>query len=129
MFGDDFNRTFEFVLFGFVLLSTLFTIFLLTLPTPYSPYQDNSGQAATEVGRENDGDAKDEEKKTRFRAGRSVQVVVLGDIGRSPRMQYHAISLAKHGARVYLVGYRGKFCLCILAFCSANIVFRVRSSS
>ena len=37
----------------------------------------------------------------------SVQVVVLGDVGRSPRMQYHAISLAKHGARVYIIGYVG----------------------
>ncbi|KAG8528148.1 uncharacterized protein KY384_007064 [Bacidia gigantensis] len=34
-----------------------------------------------------------------------VQVVVLGDIGRSPRMQYHALSLAKHGFHVDLVGY------------------------
>ncbi len=33
------------------------------------------------------------------------QVVVLGDIGRSPRMQYHALSLAKHGGMVDLIGY------------------------
>jgi len=39
--------------------------------------------------------------------GKSVQVVVLGDIGRSPRMQYHAISLAKCGFRVDLVGFAG----------------------
>lgn len=37
----------------------------------------------------------------------TVQVVVLGDIGRSPRMQYHAISLAKHGHNVDIVGYKG----------------------
>ncbi|KAH8680604.1 family 1 glycosyltransferase [Xylariales sp. PMI_506] len=35
----------------------------------------------------------------------SVQVLVLGDIGRSPRMQYHALSIAKHGGRVDLIGY------------------------
>ncbi|ORY58217.1 family 1 glycosyltransferase [Pseudomassariella vexata] len=35
----------------------------------------------------------------------SVQVLVLGDIGRSPRMQYHASSIAKHGGRVDLIGY------------------------
>ncbi|KAK6591690.1 glycosyl transferase group 1 [Botrytis cinerea] len=35
----------------------------------------------------------------------SVQVLVLGDIGRSPRMQYHAMSIAKHGGRVDLIGY------------------------
>ena len=34
------------------------------------------------------------------------QVLVLGDIGRSPRMQYHALSLAKHGGHVDLIGYR-----------------------
>eukprot|EP00927_Polykrikos_kofoidii_P064288 TRINITY_DN5940_c0_g1_i2.p1 TRINITY_DN5940_c0_g1~~TRINITY_DN5940_c0_g1_i2.p1 ORF type:complete len:477 (-),score=61.12 TRINITY_DN5940_c0_g1_i2:150-1580(-) len=34
-------------------------------------------------------------------------VLVLGDVGRSPRMQYHALSLAKHGCRVSLVGYPG----------------------
>lgn len=35
----------------------------------------------------------------------SVQVLVLGDIGRSPRMQYHALSIAKHGGYVQLIGY------------------------
>nr|XP_039249973.1 chitobiosyldiphosphodolichol beta-mannosyltransferase-like [Styela clava] len=34
-----------------------------------------------------------------------VTVVVLGDIGRSPRMQYHALSLEKHGFHVDIVGY------------------------
>ena len=105
MFSEKFNKTFELVLFGVVLLSTVFTIFLLTLPSQYNPYHDNSGTPVTE---QEQGDG-DEEKKTRFRAGRSIQVVVLGDIGRSPRMQYHAISLAKHGARVYLIGYRGMY--------------------
>lgn len=38
----------------------------------------------------------------------SVQVLVLGDIGRSPRMQYHTLSVAKHGGRVHLIGYRGR---------------------
>ncbi|NXI44518.1 ALG1 mannosyltransferase, partial [Galbula dea] len=37
-------------------------------------------------------------------AGR-VCVVVLGDLGRSPRMQYHALSLARHGRDVALLGY------------------------
>ena len=37
----------------------------------------------------------------------SVQVLVLGDIGRSPRMQYHALSIARHGGRVDLIGYHG----------------------
>jgi len=34
-----------------------------------------------------------------------VAILVLGDLGRSPRMQYHARSLADAGAAVDLVGY------------------------
>ena len=33
-------------------------------------------------------------------AGPAVAVLVLGDVGRSPRMQYHALSLASLGRRV-----------------------------
>lgn len=39
-------------------------------------------------------------------AGKHVVVMVLGDVGRSPRMQYHALSLAEAGATVSLVGYK-----------------------
>ncbi|XP_043281459.1 chitobiosyldiphosphodolichol beta-mannosyltransferase-like [Venturia canescens] len=38
---------------------------------------------------------------------KSVCVVVLGDVGRSPRMQYHALSFAREGFSVDLVGYSG----------------------
>jgi beta-1,4-mannosyltransferase len=34
-------------------------------------------------------------------------VIVLGDLGRSPRMQYHAVSLAASGSDVDLVGLEG----------------------
>lgn len=37
-----------------------------------------------------------------------VQVVVLGDAGRSPRMQYHSLSLVDYGISVDLVGYEGE---------------------
>lgn len=39
---------------------------------------------------------------------RTATVLVLGDIGRSPRMMYHAESLAKSGWDTYMVGYGGK---------------------
>lgn len=39
---------------------------------------------------------------------RRVCVLVLGDIGRSPRMQYHALSLSKHGFNVTFVGFLGE---------------------
>jgi beta-1,4-mannosyltransferase len=38
-------------------------------------------------------------------------VVVAGDVGRSPRMQYHALSLAGEGRAVTLVGYAGERCI------------------
>ena len=46
-------------------------------------------------------EADDEEAEREARA----IVVVLGDIGHSPRMCFHASSLANHGVRVELVGY------------------------
>ncbi|KAJ6659776.1 hypothetical protein lerEdw1_018492 [Lerista edwardsae] len=36
-----------------------------------------------------------------------VAVLVLGDLGRSPRMQYHALSLARHGRSVAFIGFPG----------------------
>lgn len=36
---------------------------------------------------------------------KKVCVVVLGDIGRSPRMQYHSLSLANAGYNVDIIGY------------------------
>ncbi|MBN3303900.1 ALG1 mannosyltransferase, partial [Amia calva] len=36
-----------------------------------------------------------------------VCVLVLGDVGRSPRMQYHCLSLGRHGYRVSFVGFLG----------------------
>ncbi|SCV71394.1 BQ2448_2982 [Microbotryum intermedium] len=38
---------------------------------------------------------------------RSIAVVVLGDIGRSPRMLYHAQSLVDHGFHTTIVAYKG----------------------
>lgn len=40
-----------------------------------------------------------------------ICILVLGDIGRSPRMQYHALSFAKAGYQVDLVGFGG---ICII---------------
>lgn len=38
---------------------------------------------------------------------RSVAILVLGDIGRSPRMMYHAQSFAENGFVTDLIGYDG----------------------
>ncbi|KAG8736980.1 mannosyltransferase [Ceratobasidium sp. 414] len=38
---------------------------------------------------------------------RSVAILVLGDVGRSPRMMYHAQSLAENQFNTYLIGYSG----------------------
>lgn len=45
----------------------------------------------------------DEEVENRER----VTVVVLGDLGHSPRMNYHALSLSEEGFEVNLVGFAG----------------------
>lgn len=37
--------------------------------------------------------------------GKNATLVVIGDIGRSPRMCYHAKSLADKNYRVQIVGY------------------------
>ena len=52
----------------------------------------------------------------------NVAVVVLGDVGRSPRMQYHAHSLATElGAKVQLIGFEaGERCFPAIEGC-ANI--------
>lgn len=42
---------------------------------------------------------------TEMDESKNVCVVVLGDIGRSPRMQYHSLSLAKMGHKVDIIGY------------------------
>ena len=42
-----------------------------------------------------------------------ILVVVLGDVGRSPRMQYHCLSLVQQDYNVDLVGLRG---VCVSAY-------------
>jgi len=73
-----------------VIFSTTFTIFLLSLPSTYTPNVDAQKKKAQSA-----------ESKP------PVQIVVLGDIGRSPRMQYHALSFARHGCPVEIVGVLG----------------------
>lgn len=48
------------------------------------------------------------ETTSRSSLGRSAAVVVLGDVGRSPRMCYHVESLANEGWKVAIVGYKGE---------------------
>lgn len=67
-------------------VSTALTILILLLPSQYDPR--SKGQDGSPKAR--------------------VQILVLGDIGRSPRMQYHALSIAKNGGEVVLIGYTGK---------------------
>ncbi|KAE8445264.1 hypothetical protein EG329_013636 [Mollisiaceae sp. DMI_Dod_QoI] len=73
-----------------VVASTAFTIVLLMLPTRYVKHSPPKATATASAN----------EPKV------SVQVLVLGDIGRSPRMQYHAASIAKHESTLHpaLVG-------------------------
>jgi beta-1,4-mannosyltransferase len=54
-----------------------------------------------------------------------VVVIVLGDLGRSPRMQYHALSLLEDGHTVSLVGYLGEELVPALASYQAEGSLRV----
>ena len=47
----------------------------------------------------------------RLKKSKRVCVLVIGDIGRSPRMQNHAISLAEFDFQVDFVGLSGKIYL------------------
>ncbi|KAI9039821.1 chitobiosyldiphosphodolichol beta-1,4 mannosyltransferase [Aspergillus affinis] len=67
-------------------VSTALTLSLLLLPSQYD-HKQRKERAPTDP-------------KT------SVQILVLGDIGRSPRMQYHALSIARGGGRVEIIGYQ-----------------------
>ena len=61
----------------------------------------------------------------RKRAGDGIiHVVVLGDAGRSPRMQYHCSSLIKMDYSVELIGYGGKpfFFFQLSSLCGAGVV-------
>ena len=109
LFTESFNHGFEIVLGVFVVLSMLLTIALLTLPSQYDPYLDKSLKFVDDDGKDVPIKMKDGSEPLQFKQGRTVQVLVLGDIGRSPRMQYHALSIAKHGGRVFLIGYQGTF--------------------
>ncbi|KAJ6189936.1 hypothetical protein N7519_004844 [Penicillium mononematosum] len=70
-------------------LSSALTVLILLLPSQYQPAQAGSPSRSHDAKRH----------KT------CVQILVLGDIGRSPRMQYHALSIAKHGGEVVIIGY------------------------
>jgi len=89
----------NYILAAAVFVSTLFSVFLFSLPTSYDPSLPDTVERNTPSEKQNG-------KKDSITVRTSVQVVVLGDIGRSPRMQYHAISIAKHGGRVDLIGYQ-----------------------
>ncbi|KAL2837778.1 glycosyl transferases group 1-domain-containing protein [Aspergillus pseudoustus] len=67
-------------------ISTVVTLFIFMLPSQYVPKRNDNNNASSEP-------------KT------TVQVLVLGDIGRSPRMQYHALSIARGGGKVDIIGY------------------------
>jgi beta-1,4-mannosyltransferase len=82
-----------------VVCSTIFTLFLITLPSRFH-LRDGKHE------KESEGSSTDLGKPSLTKAYKtSVQILVLGDIGRSPRMQYHAISIAKLGGSVQLIGY------------------------
>lgn len=96
-----------------VTISTALTIFIATLPQIYDRSQpreivDSDFTEADKKNAEKSGYASYQAHKDEngvFKVDTSVHVVVLGDIGRSPRMQYHALSIAVRGGRAVIIGY------------------------
>ena len=92
-------------------ISTIFTLILLILPSQYKgQYRNRRSQSERSCT-----SSLDDQSKCPI----DVQILVLGDIGRSPRMQYHAASIAKYGGQVQLIGYWGisftvqRFSVCV----------------
>lgn len=99
-----------------VIIATAISGFLLySLPTAYSHFHPQYiTEAAFDAESKKDCTksgytyfTKHKDSDGRLKVDASIQIVVLGDIGRSPRMQYHALSLAAHGAKVSIIGYAG----------------------
>lgn len=96
-----------------VTISTALTIFIATLPQIYDRSQpreivDSDFTEADKKNAEKSGYASYQAHKDEngvFKVDTSVHVVVLGDVGRSPRMQYHALSIAARGGRAVIIGY------------------------
>ncbi|KAF1919326.1 beta-1,4-mannosyltransferas-like protein [Ampelomyces quisqualis] len=84
---------------------TFIALLAITLPTRVDRaqlalrYVDDDGNELRKIPTHQKGPMK-------TKIGGTVQIVVLGDIGRSPRMQYHALSIARLGGEVSLIGYR-----------------------
>lgn len=104
---EGFSNRFDIILGVALFFSFVFTIILVTLPSQYDPYLDKPLKVVNEEDDEVKVKQRDGSDPLEFKQGRTTQIVVLGDIGRSPRMQYHALSIAKHGGRVFLIGYQG----------------------
>jgi len=118
MAGIEFPALYFYILTSILLLFLTIIFFVLVLaPSQYDPYSPELVDATRETNGQSVSIDPDQfygrftevpdDVKFALKKETSVQVVVLGDIGRSPRMQYHALSLAKHGARVDFIGFMG----------------------
>lgn len=102
-------------LYAAIFASLICVLLLLTLPSAYSNFDPGyvTEEDFTEEHKSNSSKSgyafftKHKDAADRLKIDASVQVVVLGDIGRSPRMQYHALSIASHGGTVDIIGYAG----------------------
>lgn len=96
-----------------VVVTLVLAVFIFTLPRTYNhqfpeEITEDDFTPANKKDAERSGYAyfeKHKDAKGALRIKSTVQVVVLGDIGRSPRMQHHALSIAKYGGKVQLIGY------------------------
>jgi len=69
--------------------------------------EDMDVDGITDTETETTSREKEIQEQNRILNKKCVCIVVLGDIGRSPRMRYHANSLAEEGFFVQMIGYGG----------------------
>ena len=79
----------------------------MNLPTSWGVYQSKHGRTPSNQRGQGQGQRGATTTKQQVHSHMRTAVIVLGDLGRSPRMQYHAVSLAASGSDVDLVGLEG----------------------
>lgn len=79
----------------------------MNLPAAWGVYQSKHGRTPSNQRGQDQGQRGATTTKQQVHSHMRTAVIVLGDLGRSPRMQYHAVSLAASGSDVDLVGLEG----------------------
>ena len=79
----------------------------MNLPAAWGVYQSKQHRAPSNQRGHQQRQRGTTEREQQVHRHMRTAVIVIGDPGRSPRMQYHAVSLADAGSEVDLIGLEG----------------------